>query len=381
MKDLLNTLHPDDVLFFTEVSQAMRRVAQRYDLPLRNIHPATMPESGMADYLGKCWSTGDIELVMRATVDGKFVDAPRTPDDVWRTAAHELAHLKHMNHGAAFHEFFMEMRTAMDNQQKDHREKILDKLVKMRATRDSEAAIGNTAAAEAFAGMINKMLIEHELNPSDIDYARATDKDPVIEMHVDYSKYDIKRKHRRIAWQETLARIVAKAHLCSFLIRGGSNSIWFVGTKSHVTVAEYVFGTLVPAADRMSYLETRKYSEELKKQTGSWAGVNGFRESWLDAFVRRIDERFTEARAAAVAEAAPDVPGSNSTALIRLSGALVKVQAYIDDRFKGKKANTYALSSGRGNNSVGRARGKAAADRITLGRRGLNSGSTRGLLK
>lgn len=375
------TLHPDDVLFFDEVKLAMQKIAKRYELPLRDIVPASMPSYGMADFLGMCYHDGTIQLVMRATVDGVFVDAPRTPADVWRTAAHELAHLKHMNHGEAFQAFHAELVRAFDNLQEDHREKLVRKIVKMQKSRDGEAALGNLEAAEAFAAAINRMLVENELNPSDLDYARASDDDPVIELPCDLSKYAIDKKRQRVAWQEALARIVARSHLCTFLLRPGSNQIRFVGTKSHATVAEYVYGTLVPIANTMSIKEKYKYGHECFARDGHWKGVNGFREAWLDAFIVRIAERFDEARKSAVAEAVVDLPaGSESQALMRLDGALIKVRRYIDDKFKSRRSSVSALSSGRSTNSEGTKRGRAAADAMTIGRRGVTGATTRKLL-
>jgi hypothetical protein len=377
-------LHPDDVVFFHEVCIAMRNVAKRYELPLRSISAATMPSSGMQSFLGRCHSTGDIELVMRATVDGVFCDAPRTPADVWRTAAHELAHLRHMNHGLAFEELHAELMIAIDNQQEDHKEKMIKKLVKMQASRDSEQAIGNSAAAEAFASAINRMLIEYELNPSDLDYARATDADPIIEMRVDLLKYQIEKKKTRVAWQESLARVVAKAHLCTFLLSPGSNNIWFVGTKSHAMVAEYVFGTLVPAAARMSYIEYRRFRQATKPVNGKYSRpeTHGFIEAWLDAFITRITERFDDARKSMITEIAVDMPGASSQALIRLDGAMMKVQTYIDDKFKSGRRGASPLSRGRSSNVEGAARGRAAANNMTIGRRAVTgSASVKGLLK
>lgn len=390
------TMHPDDVLFFNEVRDAMYRVAKQYQLPLRSVTAATMPEKGMIDYLGRCFGTGDIELVMRATVDGQFCNAPRTPDDVWRTAAHELAHLKHMNHGLAFETLMFELRSALDNIPVDHKEKVIAKLVKIQTQRDDAArrasseketpAQREAAAkeAETFASVLNRMLIDEELTPSDLDYARATDKDPVIEMRVDLAKYKIEKKNTRVAWQESLARIVAKAHLCTFLLSPGRNQIWFVGTKSHAMVAEYVYGTLVPIAARMSYIEYRKFRRATKPVNGKYArpATHGFVEAWLNAFVDRIEERLVEARNAAVSEIAKDMPGAESQALIRLSGALRKVEQYIDDKFKSRRrSGVAALSSGRSSNSEGAARGRAAADAMPIGRRGVTGGSSpRGLL-
>lgn len=363
-------LHPDDVLFFHEVRDAMRRVAKAYKLPLKSVVPATMPEEGMIDYKGRCFSTGEIEMVMRTTVDGEWSTASRTPASVWSTAAHELAHLKHMNHGEAFKTFAIELLGAIENQTTDHREKVLARLIKMQRSRDGEQKIGNAEAADAFATAINRMLIEHELSPSDIDYARGMDRDPVIEVKVDLKMYSIKEKRTRVAWQETLARVVAKAHLCTFLLRSGSNQIWFVGTKSHAVVAEYAYGTLVPAARKMCEKAYHEYGME-GAIDGKWkARMPGFNESWLHEFITRIAERFDEARKAAVAAA----PEGTSVALVRLDGALVKVNAYIDDKFKKRRGSVGALTGLRTRNAEGAKRGRAAADRIAIGRRGVSGG-------
>ncbi len=363
-------LHPDDVLFFHEVRQAMRRVAATYKLPLQSVTPMTMPEEGLADKLGDCSSSGHIRIVMRATVDGEWCSSPRTPALVWSTAAHELAHLKHMNHGEKFQEFAIELLTAIENQTMDHREKVLARLVKMQASRDGEAKIGNSAAAEAFAQAINRMLIENELKPSDIDYARGADNDPVVEIMVDLNLYKIEKKRARVAWQQTLARIVAKAHLCTFLLRSGSNSIWFVGTKSHAVVAEYAYGTLVPVAVALCNNAYHDYGMESVAELGKWkAREPGFKEAWLHAFIKRIEERFEEARKAAVAEA----PEGTSVALIRLGGAMTKVHKYIDDRFKGRRGSLGPLAALRSSNAAGSARGRAAADAMTIGRRGVGT--------
>jgi len=375
-------IHPDDILTFKEVTDAMRIVARNYGLPLRSITGLRMPRKGMADRLGDCAFSGDIRLVLRCTEDGKWCDEPISPDVVWDTAAHELAHLRHMNHGAAFQDFCEELQVAMNNLKVDHKQKVLDKLVKLQKARQGEAELGNAEAAEAFASMINRMLIEHELSPTDIDYARATDNDPVIELYADLAHYGVKFSKARVAWQENLASIVANAHLCRILIRPGSNSIVFVGTKSHATVAEYVFGTMTPLIAKMS----KKAEVEYWQATGCGRGANnkalGYRSAWIDAFVHRIFQRFDEARKAAVLEAAARSGPSDQTGLMRLDGALMKVRKYIDDKFSNRRAASKAgaLNHRSRNHEDGRAAGRAAADNITLGRRGIGSGGPKRLL-
>lgn len=373
-------IHPDDILTFHEVTKAMRKLATEYNLPLKSVSGLPMPKTGMADRMGECTNDGHIRLVLRCTVNGKWCDEPMSPEEIWDTAAHELAHLRHFNHGLQFQEFEDELKLAMENRKANHRKKILDKLVKLQRQLHSEAAIGNAEAAEAFAGMINKMLIEYELNPSDIDYATAADHDPVVELFYRPASYGAKSAKTRVAWQEHLGSVVAQAHLCKILISPGSNMLVFVGTKSHATVAEYVYGTMVPLIERMSKAAEVVYW----RQTGSGRGADnkakGYRSAWINGFIKRIFERFDDARKAAVA-ASVRTGGSETMAMVRLNGSLVKVRKYIDDKFDGKKNVASHLNGGYRNHKDGLVAGRAAADQITLGRRGVTEGASRKLLE
>jgi hypothetical protein len=370
-------IHVDDVVFFNEVRSVMFSVAKEYELKLKAVEGLPMPESGMADRLGDCSHTGMIRIVMRCTVDGLWCPSPLSPAEVWETAAHELAHLRYFDHGLDFSEFVLEMRQAIANRQTDHRQKVIDKLIKMRKQRDGEAALKNQHAAEAFAGAINRMMIDHELSPSDLDYAQAADKDPVVEIVAnprtwkdepsDTTNY---LKKTRVAWQEALARTVANAHLCQFLVNRHSNVVTFVGTKSHAMVAEYVYGVLVPNAYWMSRIEANDY----KKKYGSQE-ARGFQDSWLNGFVLRINQRFDDERRAAVAELAKDMPGGTSTALIRLSGALQKAQTYISNKFVGHAS---AIHMKEVSHDGGYRAGKAAADRMPIGRKAVATPGPKG---
>src|SRR5262245_53922778 len=102
-------VHPDDLIFFNEVVSAMKRVAKNYELPLQSVTGYNMPEQGLSDRLGDCSQSGHIRLVIRATVNGEWCEFPRTPALVWETAAHELAHLRHFNHGHDHSDFTVEL--------------------------------------------------------------------------------------------------------------------------------------------------------------------------------------------------------------------------------------------------------------------------------
>lgn len=237
-------------------------------------------------------------------------------------------------------------------------DKVLDRLSKLKAAQESEAKIGNSAAAESFAAMINSMLLKHEL--SEIDIPLGAKEEPVIEVHADLVAAGIKQTRMRVGWQEILAAVVADAHLCKILVYPRSNRLTFVGTKAHATVAEYSYGVLAAAADRMS-IEARGlwWKEECG---GKHLESGNYRAAWLSGFVGRIAQRFAEVRRAEVR-----ATGNASTALIRLDGALVKTQNYISEKYK-KTAAPVSLGTG---NRSGRDAGRAAADKIQLGQKGI----------
>src|SRR6266702_3576511 len=186
----MHNLHPNDIKLYKTVVDAMWHVAKSYDLPLKSVAPMENPEYKY-NPLGFCTAKGDIRIALRGKNEGVWDVESRREQDVWDTATHELAHLRHFNHGVQFQEFEVELKEAMSNRKVNYQQKVIDRLVKLQKQREGEAALGNTAAAEAFAGAINRMLIENELNPSDIDYARGADHDPVIELSVDFSIYQI----------------------------------------------------------------------------------------------------------------------------------------------------------------------------------------------
>jgi hypothetical protein len=240
-------------------------------------------------------------------------------------------------------------------------DKILDRLAKMKALQEGEAAIGNVAAAESFAAMINAMLLRHELSVEDIPL-RAED-DPIIEQVIDPTAYGLKFSRTRIGWQEVLAAIVADAHLCKLLVHQGSNFVTFIGTKSHVAVAEHAYGVLVSAADRMSMAARNEWWRT--ECGGRHLASGNYRASWLRGFIVRINERLTESRRREVEQAAC----STSTALIRIDQALTRAQQYVDERYKRKAA---AVRIGHGNRQAERD-GRAAADAMKIGQRGVGA--------
>lgn len=246
-------------------------------------------------------------------------------------------------------------------------ERIIDRIQKLKAHQESAAKLGSVAEAEAFAEMINRLLLKHELTEVDLNVARQED-DPIVNVYTRPEAYGQKHVMERVAWQEALASIVAHAHLCKFLVIKGSSKLVFVGTRVNAETAEYAFGVLAGAADRMSHKDRNRWVNEQRKKGQYTGSTRGFRDSWLTAFVTRIKERFDEARRKTVEET-----GNASTALIRLDQTLARVTEYIDERYKSKARG---LNLNTGSNSEGFRRGREAADSMAIGQRGIKDGKS-----
>jgi hypothetical protein len=248
--------------------------------------------------------------------------------------------------------------------------KILDKLAKLKAAAVGEAAIGNQAAADAFAQMINTLLLRHELSEADIPLAQQRVDDPIIEDIFKPREHGLKFVRNRVGWQEILASIVAQAHLCKILVHPGCNYVTFVGTKSHVAIAEHAFGVLAGAADRMSVQARDDYWRQHRNDPDFQSG--NYRAAWLRGFISRISERFDEVRRREVA----DAPIGASTALVRLNQTLVRVDQYLKDK-KTSKASAVRIGSG---SMQGVRDGRRAADNMKIGQRAVNAGSSSKLI-
>jgi hypothetical protein len=238
-------------------------------------------------------------------------------------------------------------------------EKVLDKIRKLNAHAESAKAIGSEAEAAAFAAMVNRLLNEHRLDMTDLEFEQKRETDPVDEGWLDWSVHGIRTKNKRIYWIEQLAVMVASAHCCRILVVPGSSLLKLVGTKTNREIAEYVIVTLFRSADNIAWKESLKYYEECKKS--GRPREDGFRNSFRLAFVNRIAQRLQEEK---------DRVSANSTALVRYNSEAKDVEDYMS---KFKKKST-AISTSVRFNREGVRRGRALADTINIKANAMNGG-------
>lgn len=252
-----------------------------------------------------------------------------------------------------------------------NKDRLLDKLAKLKATQEGEAKLGNTAAAEAFAAAINRLLLEHELSMEEVQSYAERDTDPIVRVGLDFDAHGIERSRRRSDWQQTLAMVVAEAHLCKILVAAGSNRIWFVGTKAHATVAEYAYGTLVPLAIRLADKAYYDYHMGLRREGKDIRLARGFRPVWLTSFVARIAQRFWAMR-----KEVTTATGNETQALMRLDNQLARVNRELE-----KVKKIPAMGRNDRYHAEGARQGREAADRVPLGQKGVERSTVKGVLK
>lgn len=265
-------------------------------------------------------------------------------------------------------------------------DKLLDRLQKIKRSAEGEKALGNEAAAQAFADLLNKLLLDNKLEMTDLEFEKFEEEQPVDRHYIDYTKYpDIRVKQRRIEWLERLAGVVANAHFCRILVHQRSSRITLVGRKDDCEVVEYLLITLQRAAEKLSQSAYEKFWWDLRdtcyrckrreKQHPAFdcsifsrdmSKAAGFRAAFLDAFITRLFHRFNELRTAREGE---------STALVRINRSEKAVNQWIEDNVTG---SAKGLTRARAWNESGRKQGVAAADAIELRANAMKGAKAKG---
>ena len=248
------------------------------------------------------------------------------------------------------------------------REKLLEKLAKIKAHADSAKEIGSEKEAEEFAEMLQKMLLKHKLEMTDIEFTKMEVDEPVGTHRIDYEKWGVDVKKTRIEWMERLASIVARAHFCRILIHPRSSRVTLVGRKTDAEVAEYMIITLQRAVRNLCGWAYYNFKCECIKRDGNGKASNGFKEAWQKSFIERLAVRYEEEKKAQA--------GESSMALIRVNKSDTAVAQYMHNytRFAG------SLKPQSAGNMEGTKRGREAADGINLKANAVKGGTTRGEL-
>lgn len=216
-------------------------------------------------------------------------------------------------------------------------EKVIDKIRKLHAHAQSAEKIGSEQEAQAFAQMVNRLLNQHRLELTDIQFEEQRKNEPVTQAEIDFRKYgdthrgkkvEWKHKSVRVEWIEKLAGVVAGAHSCQILVVEKSNRLFLCGTETNRQIAEYVLITLMRVAEKLSWDEYAKFFYRSRDE-GDVTRARGFRHAWLIGFISRIAERFDEEKRKMQGD-------TTGTALVRYDREKADVQDFLKNATRAK---------------------------------------------
>lgn len=173
---------------------------------------------------------------------------------------------------------------------------IIAKLVKMR---DLSQNAGTKEEAQTAMAILNRLLLKHKLELSDLETIKLETEEPVDVQYVYAGEYGFEVKHKRSKWLEELAEACAEHNFCDTMVMTGSNTQIFVGRKSDREVAIRMFTYLAAVAKELAIEAGRKYEEEFIK-TYDWSPDKGqtraFHDSFLKGFAHEVDLRLRQER-------------------------------------------------------------------------------------
>lgn len=168
-------------------------------------------------------------------------------------------------------------------------EKIIDKIRKLLAHKESAEKIGSIKEAEVFAARISKLLSDYKLEMSDISNNQKVEEE-IEKEYVDLNNLDIPETLRKDELLVTLAYIIAKANFCIVVSTHKSNRFYLIGKKTDKQIAIYIFHLLYRASREMAEAEYRReyYKHKIR---GEEEKMKGFKKAFLHGFNLAIHER------------------------------------------------------------------------------------------
>lgn len=225
---------------------------------------------------------------------------------------------------------------------------IMELLAKLMRHEQSAREIGSLAEAEAFASKVQKLLTEHKLEMSEIQFVQREQDEPIGQEVVSATTIGVKRRNKRVEWQEVLAYSIARCNGCQLLITQVSNTVFFVGRTSDRQICAALYARFVRMAfDLAGKSAKENYDSQREKckirsvhyyYSGAvfahW--MRAYRNSFCVGFSNSIQVRFVEQfREAEKRKEESD--GAECSAMVHMKSDAVAVQSYIDELMKGRK--------------------------------------------
>lgn len=250
---------------------------------------------------------------------------------------------------------------------------ILNRLKKLHNKAESAKQLGNEAEANAFMSKVQELLMKHKLEMSEVLHTKRDEQDPMVEDYVDAESYGLQKRAVRMAWIEQLASAIAAAHFCRILVHRGTADVTFIGRRTDVMLAKYVFVTMQRFAHDAADKAYAAYYRQCQRESATYR-AKGYRAAWLRGFAMRVTQRYAEET-----QRFREELKKAGHALIRLDNALAEVNQHIEKSIKTRQVR--AVSGKRDQHTDGFRDGVRKANEANLRGTGLGgaAGSSKNL--
>lgn len=252
----------------------------------------------------------------------------------------------------------------------DDRESILKGLLKMMAHQRSAEAIGNIDEAATFARTVNRLMLKHRVTQDEID--RAAEEDDPRTSSKRFDGYDATMiseytdPTHPIPWQALLYSIVGEANAVQaiFIADDPMQRFFLAGRDVDRAVTAALARELVRTAEKMVAASWERATLTDTNVILQFVSREEYRESWLSGFMQSIHERMKK-------DTAEDVADAGEMALVAISRALARTDAFIDKRFGTERGTTTREFEARSSSAA--VEGFAAGERQSLETNGLEA--------
>ena len=218
---------------------------------------------------------------------------------------------------------------------------------------------------------VNKLTLEHKISLSSVNaYDPHNTDESIKDQQVDYVAHGLPLQKRAAKYIWDLAEVIAQANNCRYLVRNGSNRIWFVGRSSDREISTYMFVIAYRTLLTDCVTEYRKADKNARRLGMRSEMMKGWRNSFRMGFVSAVAERLKESR-----EEVKKTTSAETFALIT-TGQLVAVNDYVSSNFKGSARSMSGQSS---RNEYGERSGRRSGKNCSLAGGAINGSSIKQL--
>lgn len=235
----------------------------------------------------------------------------------------------------------------------NNRERLIERLRKLKAQHEGEKKIGNMEAAESAAALFHDLLVKYKIEEAELGDNEAGESiDTTI---FDWTAYGFKHRVRPNVWTVRLASTICEAYGCKIMVNTRNpNILYIVGKRSTFDVVSIVLPMLRRAAEELAASGYNRAYAEAQANFRKDLLVD-YTKNFLMGFTFRLRVRFDEIAARRASAAAQN-------ALVVISNDLIAA----NEEVKRQANGSFNMNQAVRQNSRAFQDGKESADTVVL---------------